>query len=221
MTSTLKMLATSVLGLAAYGALMFVPAGTLDYWQAWLVLAVTVVSSWIMSIYFLRKDPAVLQRRQLTPESRPLQRLLMSIAFACWGAMLVVSALDHRFGWSGVPTAVSLAGAVLLAAGLNGITLVLVQNSHAATTIRVEDSQTLISGGLYGMVRHPMYTCNAFIMVGSPLALGSYWGLAFVVPIVLIFALRIHDEESLLRDELDGYRQYMQRVPSRLVPGVW
>ncbi len=221
MTSMLKMLMTSVVGLAAFGALMFVPAGTFNYWQAWLVLAVTVISSWIMSIYFLRTDPEVLQRRQLTPESRPLQKLLIGIAFVCWGAMIVVSSLDHRFGWSEVPPVVCLVGAALLAAGLNGITLVLVQNSHAATTIRVEESQTLISTGLYGMVRHPMYTCNAFIMLGNPLALGSYWGLVFVVPIVLVFALRIRDEEALLREELDGYHQYMQQVPRRLVPGVW
>lgn len=217
----LRMFLTSTLGLAAYGALMFVPAGTFDYWQAWMVLAVTVGSAWIMSIYFLRTDPTVLQRRQLTPESRPLQKVLIGIAIACFIAMIVVSSLDNRFGWSEVPTVICLIGAAVLAAGLNGITMVLVQNRHAAMTIRVEDGQPLVATGLYGMVRHPMYTCNAFVMLGGPVALGSYWGLVFAVPVILVFALRIRDEEKLLTAELDGYRQYMQRVPRRLVPGVW
>jgi protein-S-isoprenylcysteine O-methyltransferase Ste14 len=135
--------------------------------------------------------------------------------------MVVLSALDHRFGWSVVPTAISLVGVVLLAVAFNGFTLVLAQNSHAAWTVRVEESQPLISTGLYGVVRHPMYTCNALMMVGNPLALGSYWGLVFVIPMSLVFALRIRDEEKLLQEELDGYRQYMQKVPSRVVPGIW
>jgi protein-S-isoprenylcysteine O-methyltransferase Ste14 len=221
MASMLKMLTTSVLGLAVFAALLFVPAGTFAFWQAWMVLAVTVVSAWIMSIYFLRTDPSVLQRRQVTPESRGLQKALIGIAFACWGAMVAVSSLDHRFGWSAVPPAVCVFGAVLLAVGFNTVTLVLKQNSHAAFTIRVEDDQPLVSSGLYGMVRHPMYTCNAFITVGTPLALGSYWGLVLALPILLVFTVRIHDEEELLKNELDGYLDYMQRVPHRLVPGVW
>lgn len=217
----MRMLLTSGLGFVAFGALMFVPAGTFNYWQAWLVLAVSVVSAWILSIYFLRTDPAVLQRRQMTRESRPLQKVLIGIAFACWAGMVVVSSLDHRYGWSEVPTVICLVGAAVLAAGLNGSTLVVAQNAHAATTIRVEESQPLVSSGLYGMVRHPMYTCNAFVMVGTALTLGSYWGIVFVVPVMLIFAIRIRDEEELLREELEGYRQYMQKVPRRLVPGVW
>lgn len=133
----------------------------------------------------------------------------------------MLSGLDHRFGWTEVPTAICLVGAVLLAVGFNGFTLVLAQNSHASITIRVEDSQPLISTGLYGVVRHPMYTCNAFVMVGNPLALGSYWGLVFVIPIFLLFAVRIRDEEKLLQEELDGYHEYMQKVPHRLMPGIW
>lgn len=221
MKSILRMLLSGLLGFALVGALMFVPAGTFNYWQAWLVLAVSVVSSWIMSIYFLRTDPAVLQRRQVTRESRSVQKVLIGGAFLLYAGMVVLSALDHRFGWSGVPTAVSLLGAVLLAVGFNGVTVVLAQNSHAAMTIRVEESQPLISTGLYGVVRHPMYTCNALIMIGNPLALGSYWGLTFVVPFFVVFALRIRDEERLLQEELDGYRQYMQKVSSRVVPGIW
>jgi protein-S-isoprenylcysteine O-methyltransferase Ste14 len=221
MKSIFKMLLSGLLGLAVIGAVMFVAAGTFNYWQAWVVLAIWVISSWIMSIYFLRTDPAVLQRRQLTSESRPVQKVLIGGAVLCVAGMIVLSALDHRFGWSVVPTAISLVGAVLFAVAFNGFTLVLAQNSHAAFTVRVEESQPLISTGLYGLVRHPMYTCNTLVMVGIPLALGSYWGLVFIIPIFLLFALRIRDEEKLLQEELGGYREYMQKVPSRVVPGIW
>jgi hypothetical protein len=107
MKSIFKMLLSGLLGLAVIGAVMFAAAGTFNYWQAWVVLAVWVISSWIMSIYFLRTDPAVLQRRQLTSESRPVQKVLISSAVLCVAGMLVLSALDHRFGWSVVPTAIS------------------------------------------------------------------------------------------------------------------
>jgi len=136
-------------------------------------------------------------------------------------AMVVVSALDHRFGWSSVPTAISLVGDVLVAVGLGVVVLVIIQNNHAATTVRVEEGQTVVSTGLYGLVRHPMYTGNLIMMVGIPLAVGSYWGLVFVVAGLIVLASRIRDEEKLLREELTGYREYTQKVRYRLVPSMW
>jgi protein-S-isoprenylcysteine O-methyltransferase Ste14 len=136
-------------------------------------------------------------------------------------AMVVVSALDYRFGWSPVPTGICLVGDVLVAVGLGVVVLVIIQNSYAAATVRVEAGQQLVSTGLYGMVRHPMYAGNVIMMVGVPLALGSYWGLVFVIPGLLVLALRIRDEEKLLQEELDGYREYTQKVRYRLVPGMW
>jgi protein-S-isoprenylcysteine O-methyltransferase Ste14 len=136
-------------------------------------------------------------------------------------ALVVVSALDHRFGWSQVPTAICLVGDVLVAVGLGVAMQVLIQNSHAAATIRVEAGQTLVSTGLYGLVRHPMYTGNVIVMVGTPLALGSYWGLVFIVSGLIVLGLRIRDEEKLLQEELDGYREYTRKVRSRLVPLMW
>ncbi|EUA24419.1 ergosterol biosynthesis ERG4/ERG24 family protein [Mycobacterium xenopi 3993] len=136
-------------------------------------------------------------------------------------AMFVVSALDHRFGWSSVPTAVCVIGDVLAAVGLAVAMMALVQNSYAGATVRVEAGQQLISTGLYGLVRHPMYTGNVIAMIGIPLALGSYWGLVFVITGVSVLALRIRDEEKLLRNELAGYREYTQKVRYRLVPAMW
>lgn len=218
---TLKMLIPGTLWTVAFGLLAFIPAGTFDYWQAWLFLAVVVGSGCILSVYFMLTNPAVVQRRMPAKETRVLQRIVAAAVFLLWGAMIVVSALDHRFGWSGVPPAVSVLGSVLVAVGIAAVGLVLVQNSHAAVTIRVESGQQVVSTGLYGMVRHPMYSSNIFLLVGTPLALGSYWGLFFVIPVLFIFTLRIRDEEKLLEDELAGYDEYMRKVRYRLVPGIW
>lgn len=214
----------SVVWLAVSGLLLFLPAGTFNYWQAWVFLAALVVPTWIPSIYLLRTNPAVLQRRTRggpTAETRTVQKVVAGCVWLSAAAMLVVSALDHRFGWSKVPAAISVVGAVLVAVGVGLAMMVVVQNSYAAATIQVEAGQKLVSTGLYGLVRHPMYSGSVIIMVGIPLALGSYWGLLFVVPGLLAFAWRIHDEEKFLQEELDGYGEYMRKVRYRLVPCMW
>jgi protein-S-isoprenylcysteine O-methyltransferase Ste14 len=218
-----KTLVFGVVQLVVLGLLLFWPAGTFDYWQAW-VLVVLAISTWISGVYLLRADPATLEGRTRggpTAETRTVQKVAIGGLWLSLATMLVVSALDHRFGWSAVPTAISLVGDVLVAVGLGLPVLVVSQNSYAATTVRVRAAQKVVSTGLYGLVRHPMYTGNVVMMVGIPLALGSYWGLAFVVPGLIVLAWRLRDEEKLLQEELDGYREYTQQVRYRLVPGMW
>jgi protein-S-isoprenylcysteine O-methyltransferase Ste14 len=212
------------LGLIAFGALLFVPAGTLNYWQAWVFLVVFAVSTWIPSVYLMRTNPAALDRRLRAgpmAEARTLQRIVITALFICFPAMFVLSAMDHRFGWSPVPTAVCLLGDLLVAIGLGMAMLVITQNGYAAANVTVESGQTLVSTGLYGLVRHPMYTGNVIMMVGTPLALGSYWGLVFLPVGLILLVLRIRDEERLLTEELSGYREYTQRVRYRLAPYLW
>jgi len=219
-----KVLVSGLVQLVLIGVLMFVPAGTVDYWQAWVFLAVVAVSTWLPSIHLQRSNPAAMQRRMRggpAAEARAAQKLVMAGLYGSLVAMVVVSALDHRFGWSRVPAAVCLLGDMVAAVGLGMVMLVIVQNSYASSTVQVESGQTVVSSGLYGLVRHPMYTANVIMMVGIPLALGSYWGLVFVIPGLLTLAWRIRDEETLLRGELDGYREYTRKVRYRLVPGVW
>jgi protein-S-isoprenylcysteine O-methyltransferase Ste14 len=204
--------------------LLFVPAGTFNYWQGWVFLAVFALSTWIPSMYLLRTNPAALDRRmQAGPkaETRTLQKIVIGVAFVSLAAMIVVSVLDHRFGWSGVPAAVSVTGDVLVALGLGISMLAVIQNGYAAANVKVEGSQSVASTGMYGLVRHPMYVGNIILMVGTPLALGSYWGLAFVIPGLWVLSARIQDEEKLLVDELAGYREYRDKVRYRLVPYVW
>lgn len=224
MRSVGKGLVSAILGLIAFGLLLFVPAGTLHYWQAWVFLAVFAVSTWVPSVYLMRTNPAALDRRLRAgpmAEARTLQRIVITALFICFPAMFVLSALDHRFGWSTVPTPVCLLGDLLVAIGLGMAMLVIIQNGYAAANVTVESGQTLVSTGLYGLVRHPMYTGNVIMMVGTPLALGSYWGLVFLTVGLILLVLRIRDEERLLTEELSGYREYTQRVRYRLAPYLW
>jgi protein-S-isoprenylcysteine O-methyltransferase Ste14 len=221
--TTAKTLVFGVIQLVVVGLLLFWPAGTFNYWQAW-VLVVLAISTWISGVFLLRADPATLQGRTRggpTAETRTVQKIAIGGLWLSLATMLVVSALDHRFGWSAVPTAISLVGDVLVAVGLGLPVLVVSQNSYAAATVQAGAGQKLVSTGLYGLVRHPMYTGNVIMMVGIPLALGSYWGLVFVVPGLIVLAWRIRDEEQLLQEKLDGYREYTQQVRYRLMPGMW
>lgn len=224
MKTAAKVLLSATLGLVAFGATLFLPAGTFHYWQAWVFLAVFALASWIPSVYLMRTNPEALERRMRvgpSAETRPLQRILITVVFISFPVMFVVSALDHRFGWSPVPAPVSVIGDVLVAIGLGLAMLVIIQNSYAAANVRVESGQQLVSTGLYGLVRHPMYTGNVVLMLGIPLALGSYWGFFLLIPGMLVLVLRIFDEEELLTDELSGYREYTQQVRYRLLPHVW
>lgn len=224
MNLVVKGLLSATLGLIAFGLLLFVPAGTTHYWRGWVFLAVFAVFTWIPTIYLIRTNPAALERRmQAGPkaETRPLQRILITIVFIAFPATFVVSALDWRYGWSQVPAPVSVIGDVLIGIGLGVAMLVISQNGYAAANVRVEKGQTLVSTGLYGLVRHPMYTGNVVLMLGIAPALGSYWGLFLLVPGILVLVLRIRDEEAMLTSELNGYREYTQRVRYRLLPHVW
>jgi protein-S-isoprenylcysteine O-methyltransferase Ste14 len=219
-----RMLAFGLVEPVVFGLILFTAAFTFNYWQAWVFLVVFALSGWIPSIYLLRTNPVALERRMRggpTAETRTTQKVVMGASWSSLVAMLGLSALDHRFGWSRVPTTICLIGDVLVVVGLGVTMLVVIQNSYAAATIRVEADQKLASTGLYGMVRHPMYTGNLILMVGIPLALGSYWGLAFVTLGLIVLAVRIRDEEKLLQAELDGYHEYTQKVRYRLVPLMW
>ena len=224
MSAAVKSAISSALGMTVFALLIFVPAGTIDYWQGWVFLAIFAVVSTVPSVYLNRVDPAAIARRRKAgpgAETRLVQKMVMTAITVSFAVLLVVSGLDYRFGWSKVPTAVSIAGDVMVAAGLGVSLLVVFQNRYAAATITVEDGQPLASTGLYAVVRHPMYAASVVMMIGMPLALGSYWALLVVAVGVALLIVRILDEEKLLTERLPGYRDYMTEVRDRLVPRIW
>ena len=224
MKIAVQTLASGLIGIVFFVVLLFWPAGTLNYWQAWVFIAVFTVATLVPSVYLAVRDPAALARRMKAgpiAETRTIQKLINVAFILAIVAMLVISALDHRYGWSHLPIAVVVLGNVLVAAGLVLAQLVVIQNSYAAATITVEAEQKVVSTGVYGVVRHPMYVGTLILMPGVPLALDSYWGLLVTILAIPILVLRIADEERFLRQELEGYDEYTQKVQYRLVPGVW
>ena len=205
-------------------ALLFGCAGTLRYWQAWVYLVLCFGLSGMITFDLLRRDQALLERRMKggpTAEARPVQRLIMAGASIGFISLLVIPALDFRYGWSSVPIVGIVVGDALFVIGFQCIGRVYRENTYTSATIEVTAGQRVIDSGPYAIVRHPMYASALVYLVGTPLALGSYWGflgLAFLFPFLV---WRLLDEERLLVQELPGYTAYQTRVRYRLIPGVW
>ena len=217
-------LTTFLIGAVILGVLLFLPAGTLNYWQAWVFIVVFMLSVTAIGVYLSLKNPALLERRkQIGPaaEQSPVQKIIISIGILSNLGLLIFSGLDHRFGWSHVPAYISLLGDVLIALGLFIDILVFRENSYGASNIKVEEGQTVTSTGPYAMVRHPMYTGVLIMVLGVPLPLGSWWVLVIVVLVFPGLMWRILDEEKLLAKDLAGYKEYEQKVRYRLVPYLW
>jgi len=208
----------------ALAAMIFLPAWSLAYWQGlvyWLLFGVLCAAT---TLYFLRHDRALIERRMHAgpgAETEPRQKLILTIASVALVALYVISALDFRFGWSLVPTTVVLLADALVVLGFYGIFLTLRENAFAAATVTVATGQRVISTGPYALVRHPMYTCALPLFLATPPALGSWWGLVPTAFLVAMIVWRLIDEEAFLARNLLGYTDYQCTVRSRLVPGIW
>ena len=204
--------------------LLFLPAWTIDYWQAWIFLAVFSVSVLAITIYLMKEDPKLLERRVNAgpgAEKQKSQKIIQLLATIAFVAVLVVPAIDHRFGWSTMPTYVVAIGDLLVVLGLFIIFLVFKENTFSSGTIEVGSEQKVIATGPYAHVRHPMYIGALIMLLGMPLALGSWWGLFTIIPMTLVIAWRLLEEEKFLAENLSGYSDYRNKVRCRLVPLVW
>lgn len=219
-----RALRSSLFGCAATAALLFIPAGTLRWWQGWLLLAVFTLASAAITVWLARTNPALLESRMSAgpqAEREASQKRIMSLAMLGFLSLVLVPALDRRFGWSDVPAALSLLGEAGVVLGFVATYFVLRVNSHAASTIRVTQGQQVISTGPYARVRHPMYAGVLPMLAGIPLALGSWWGLLGMLLVVPALVWRLLDEERYLVAKLPGYAGYCERVRYRLVPSIW
>ncbi len=208
----------------AMAVLLFGLAWTFDYWQAWSFLVVYFSASLLISLHLLKRDPELLQRRMRggpLAEKEVRQKVIMLFASIGFAGLLVVPALDRRFGWSQMPVSIALAGDILVLLGWFGIYLVFRENSFTSATIEVAADQRVITTGPYAFVRHPMYSGSLVMLIGIPIALGSWWGFLVFGVIAPAIVWRIFDEERFLTQNLAGYAAYKQKVRYRLIPHLW
>ena len=203
---------------------LFLPAGTFHYWQAWVFLAVFFSAAIAISVYLMKNNPKLLERRLNAgprAEREKSQKIIQILAWILFAAAIIVPPIDHRLAWSAVPPLVSIAGDILIALGFGIVFLVFRENTFSSATVEIQPGQTVVSSGPYAMVRHPMYAGALVLLLGVPLALGSWWGLFTIVPITLVLAWRLLAEEQFLSKNLPGYSEYRSQVRYRLVPWVW
>jgi protein-S-isoprenylcysteine O-methyltransferase Ste14 len=210
--------------LLVIAALLFLTAWTFDYGQAWAFLAVFGASALAITIYLIKRDPKLLERRVYggpTAEKETNQKIIQTISLIAFITSMVVPGLDHRFAWSTVPIQLVIAGDVLVALGFLIIFFVYRENTFASATIEVYPEQKVISTGLYALVRHPMYLGGLILFLGIPFSLGSWWGLFGVLIFLPAGIWRIFEEEIFLIKNLPGYSEYQNKVKHRLLPFVW
>jgi protein-S-isoprenylcysteine O-methyltransferase Ste14 len=204
--------------------LLFVSAGTIHYPQAWAYLGVFLGASFLITLYLMKKDPALLQRRLNAgpmAEKEKTQKIIMFFASVGFIALLIVPALDYRFVWSRALLYAAIAGDILTALAFYIIFLVYKENSFTSATIEIAENQKVISSGPYAIVRHPMYAGGLLLFIGTPLALGSYWGLLAFAATLPALVWRLLDEEKFLSRNLPGYIEYKASVQYRLIPFIW
>jgi len=220
----LKALGGLLLLLLVMAALIFIPARTLAYWQAWIFLGVYFAASLAITVYLMIKDPELLARRMSggpAAEKEKTQKIIMVFASLGFIGLIVFSALDHRLAWSHMQPSVALAGDVLVVLGWVAIFFVFKENTFTSATIEVAAGQKVISTGPYALVRHPMYAGALVMLLGIPIALGSWRGLLVIVAMMPALLWRLLDEEEFLTRNLPGYADYQSKVRYRLIPRLW
>ena len=210
-----------VLGLLLVAALVFIPAGTLSYFGGWLFISLLFVPMLLLGIVLFIKSPELLERRLSAKEKAATQKGVVAASGLLFLLGFIVAGLDFRFGWSQLPLWAVIIAAVVLLVSYGLYAEVMRENVYLSRTIEVQDNQKVIDTGLYGVVRHPMYMATIFLFLSIPLILGSW--ISFVIMLVYPAAIivRIKDEEQLLEEELNGYKEYKNKVKYRLIPFVW
>ena len=210
-----------ILGLVLVGILLFLPAGTLAYPGAWLFVSLLFVPMLIMGAVLLAKAPNLLEKRLNHKEKEKAQKGVIALSGLLFPAGFVVSALDFRFWWSEVPLWLTIIASILFLTGYAMYAEVMRENAYLSRTVEVQEGQKVISTGLYGVVRHPMYLATLLMFLPIPLILGSFWGLIPMLLYPVILVIRILNEEKVLSEGLEGYAEYKNKVKYRLIPLVW
>ena len=210
-----------LLGIILVGLLIFLPAGTLAFFGGWLLMGVLFIPMLLAGIVMMIKDPRLLASRLDAKEKQREQSLVVKISGLMFIVGFVLAGLGHRFGWYALPRGVSIGAAVAFLLSYVMYAEVLRENTYLSRTVKVEEGQKVVDTGLYGVVRHPMYSATLILFLSMPLVLGSVYSFAVFCAYPFIIAARIRGEEKLLEAELEGYKEYKQKVKYRLVPFIW
>ena len=216
-----KGIAFLLTGLVVMGALFFLSAGTMQYWNGWLMLGILFIPMLLMGLVLLVKDRSLLEKRLQLKEKQTTQKGVVALSGLMFLAGFVLAGLDFRFGWLPLPKAVSVIAAVIFLAGYGMYAEVLRENTYLSRTVEVQEDQKVIDTGLYGIVRHPMYTATLLMFLAMPLVLGSVIALAVFLAYPVIIIARLKNEEQVLEEGLKGYTEYKQKVKYRLLPFIW
>ncbi|MBQ6272614.1 MAG: isoprenylcysteine carboxylmethyltransferase family protein [Oscillospiraceae bacterium] len=208
-------------GLVLVAALLFLPAWTLDYWQAWLLLGILFIPMFLAGLVLMAKKPELLRKRLQAREEEMEQKLVIALSGLMFLAAFVLAGLDHRFGWFPLPAWVSWTAAALFLLAYALYAEVLRENSYLSRTIEVQEGQKVIDTGLYGVVRHPMYMSTLLLFLSMPLVLGSLISFAVMLVYLPIIGLRMRNEEQVLEQGLEGYRDYKKKVRYKVIPYIW
>jgi protein-S-isoprenylcysteine O-methyltransferase Ste14 len=206
------------------GMSLFIPAGTLDYWQAWVYLFIFSGSSLAITLFLMQRDMELLKRRLTggaAAEKERSQKIIQKFARFIFIGVLLIPGFDHRFNWSQVSVFLVLTGEIFVALGFFIVFLVFRENSYTSAIIEIAENQQVISTGPYAVVRHPMYSGALLLLLFTPPALGSFWGLPFVILIFIVIIWRLLEEEKFLSKNLSGYPAYCQKTRFRLIPMIW
>ena len=214
-------LAKVVAGIVIIGLLLFLPAGTLDWWQGWLFMAILFVPMVIAGFVMMFKAPDLLRKRLSADEDEDEQKAVLALSAVMFIAAFVIAGLGVRFGWPTLPAWASWAGAVVFLAAYALYAEVMRENAYLSRTVEVQDGQKVVDTGLYGVVRHPMYSATLLLFLSMPIVLGSPFSFVIMLAYLPIIAKRIRNEECVLADGLEGYTEYMERVRWRLIPHIW
>lgn len=207
--------------LVVMSAMFFIPAGTLDFWQAWVYLAIILGCMIYIASYLIKYHPDLMERRMRFKEREKEQKLIIKLSYFPFLLAFILPGFDRRFGWSDMPVWVVALGNLLVFAAYILVFNVFKQNAYASRIIETSEEQQVISTGLYGIVRHPMYLGTSTMYVFTPIALGSWWAVIPALLILPVIVMRIRNEEKVLAKDLPGYTEYLQKVKYRLLPGVW
>lgn len=210
-----------LLGLIFVALLLFLPAGTIRYWNGWLFIGLLFIPMFILGVVLLIKSPELLEKRLNDKEKEDDQKLVVALSLLMFLAGFILSAVDYRFGWSDVPTVVVIAAAVILLVSYGMYAEVMRENQYLSRTVEVFEDQKVVDTGMYGIVRHPMYMTTVLLFLSIPLVLGSWIGFAIFMVYPFLLVKRIKNEEKVLEEGLVGYTEYKKKVKYRMIPFIW